>query len=72
MPTVRHRGVGRRCAGAVVQVSSDDLTGDEEIRLERPRVRVSGLSPTTACEESLTNADSFSVELAQHSSSEGD
>lgn len=55
----------RRCAVAAVEISADGLAGAQEARLERPRVRVSGISYARACEDPATDADSFSVELTR-------
>lgn len=55
----------RRCAVAAAEVTADGLRGMDDARLERPRVRVLGISCARACEDPATDADSFSVELTQ-------
>ena len=55
----------RRCAVAAVEVSAAGLAGTDEVHLEQPRVRVSGISYARACEEPATDADSFSVDLTR-------
>ena len=58
-------GVSRRCAAAVVQVSADGLEGEQVVGLHRPRVQVSGLSHSGACEDPQLDSGSFSIELTQ-------